>query len=58
MIREALDTTPKKPERAIALGDERLLSFAMSNAAARYGVKADVVPKRRRMHAEASTDAR
>jgi DNA (cytosine-5)-methyltransferase 1 len=57
-IGEALDMAPKKPERPIDLGDERLLSFAMSNAAARYGVKADVVPKRKRMSPEARTDAR
>ena len=57
-IREALNTAPKKPERPIDLGDERLLSFDMSDAAAKYGVRADVVPKRKRTSTEARTDAR
>jgi len=48
-IREVLDATPGKPEQPIELGDTRLLSFNMSEAAARYGVKPDVVPKRKRM---------
>jgi len=48
-VREALDVAPKKAERAIDLGDARLLSFDMSDAAGRYGVRADVVPKRKRM---------
>jgi DNA (cytosine-5)-methyltransferase 1 len=52
-VREALDIAPRRPERSIELGDERLLSFDMSDAAARYGVKADVVPKRKRMPPEA-----
>jgi DNA (cytosine-5)-methyltransferase 1 len=56
-VREALDVAPNKPEHPIDLGDERLLSFHMSDAAARYGVKSDVVPKRKRMSAEARTNA-
>lgn len=48
-IREALDVDPRTPAGAIELGDARLLSFDMSDAAARYGVKADVIPKRKRM---------
>jgi len=56
-ILEALDRTPKKPERPIALGDARLLSFDMSEAAARYGVKADVVPKRKRLPIETNMNA-
>jgi len=47
-IREAF-FTPKKPDRPVAQGDSRLLSFAMSDAAAHYGVRSDVVPKRIRM---------
>ncbi len=39
-------SAPKRPERPIAQGDERLLSFNMSVAAAHYGVRTDVVPKR------------
>jgi len=56
-IREALDTAPKKPERPIGLGDDRLLSFDMSDAAAKYGVKTDVVPKRKRMPPEGHVNA-
>jgi len=49
-IREAFPA-PKKSDRPapVALGDSRLLSFAMSAAAAHYGVSSDVVPKRIRM---------
>jgi DNA (cytosine-5)-methyltransferase 1 len=55
-IREALDIAPKKAGAAVELGDVRLLSFGMSDAAARYGVKADVIPKRRRMVPEAAVN--
>lgn len=48
-IREALDVDPQTPASAIELGDPCLLSFDMSDAAARYGVKADVIPKRKRI---------
>jgi DNA (cytosine-5)-methyltransferase 1 len=41
-------TTPKKPSRPVAQGNARLLSFDMSEAAAHYGVRPDVVPKRTR----------
>jgi DNA (cytosine-5)-methyltransferase 1 len=47
-IREAFPT-PKKSDRPVVQGDSRLLSFAMSDAAAHYGVRSDVVPKRIRM---------
>jgi DNA (cytosine-5)-methyltransferase 1 len=56
-VREALDVTPKKPELSIDLGNPLLLSFHMSDAAARYGVKSDVVPKRKRMPPEARINA-
>jgi len=46
-VREAFPD-PKKPDRPVVQGDQRLLSFDMSDAAARYGVSADVVPKRTR----------
>jgi DNA (cytosine-5)-methyltransferase 1 len=38
--------TPKKPDSPVAPGDESLLSFTMSDAAAHFGVPPDVVPKR------------
>jgi DNA (cytosine-5)-methyltransferase 1 len=56
-VREALDVAPTKPERPIGLGHEGLLSFDMSAAAAKYGVKSDVVPKRKRMFPENHTNA-
>jgi DNA (cytosine-5)-methyltransferase 1 len=39
-------STPKKSERPITLGNERLLSLDMSAAARHFGVPSDVVPKR------------
>ena len=47
-IREAF-SSPKKPDRPVAQGDNRLLSLNMSAAAEHYGVRSDVVPKRIRM---------
>jgi len=47
-IREAF-SAPKKADRPLVQGDSRLLSFAMSDAAAHYGVRSDVVPKRIRI---------
>lgn len=42
-------TTPSKTERTVALGDLSLLSLNMSEAAERYGVRPDVIPKRLRL---------
>ena len=39
-VREALGCEATRPEQAIALGDEKLLSLFMSDAAARFGVPA------------------
>ena len=50
-IREAFPV-PKKSGRRVASGDSRLLSFDMSDAAAHYGVRPDVVPKRTRRRQE------
>lgn len=47
-IREAFGS-PKKRGHTIRLGDPRLLSFNMSEAAAYYGVRPDVIPKRTRV---------
>jgi DNA (cytosine-5)-methyltransferase 1 len=44
-VREAF-SAPKKSANPVVQGDSRLLSFDMSAAAARYGVRTDVVPKR------------
>ena len=46
---QALGCEIRKPERVANLGDPKLLSLNMSGAAARYGVRADVVPKRTRI---------
>jgi DNA (cytosine-5)-methyltransferase 1 len=51
-IAKALDYTPRKSERVLELGDHMLLRFDMSEAAERYGVPSDVVPKRIRIAAE------
>lgn len=48
-VAEALGSAPRKPGRPLELGDPRLLALDMSEAAAKYGVPADVVPKRVRM---------
>ncbi len=56
-VMEVLDIAPRRPEQPIPLGDPGLLSLDMSQAAARFGVPADVVPKRKRMMPEAVADA-
>jgi DNA (cytosine-5)-methyltransferase 1 len=48
-IVEALNVSPRKPERQAELGAPNLLSLDMSGAAAKYGVPANVVPKRIRI---------
>jgi DNA (cytosine-5)-methyltransferase 1 len=55
-IREAF-SSPKKSRRPVAQGDPDLISFDMSDAAAHYGVPADVVPKRIRMGQGAEANA-
>jgi DNA (cytosine-5)-methyltransferase 1 len=45
---ETLDVAPTKPSEPINLGDPSLLALDMSEAAAKYGVRADVIPKRTR----------
>ena len=47
-VAEALDVAPRRPGRALQRGGEHLLSMGMSEAASRYGVAPDVVPKRTR----------
>jgi DNA (cytosine-5)-methyltransferase 1 len=56
-IAEALDSTPRRQGHTIKLGDPRLLALGMSEAAWRYSVPADVVPKRIRIAPEARVDA-
>jgi DNA (cytosine-5)-methyltransferase 1 len=50
-VREAF-TAPIKSDHPVVPCDSRLLSLDMSSAAARYGVRADVVPKRIRVGRE------
>jgi DNA (cytosine-5)-methyltransferase 1 len=47
-VAEALDVAPAKPRDLIELGSSDLLSLDMSQAASKYGVPADVIPKRTR----------
>ena len=47
-IARALDYSPHVPPAAISLGDPSLLALSMAEAADRYGVPSDVIPKRRR----------
>ena len=47
-IMAALGKTPSVPEKALELGDPALLELYMAQAAARYGVPDDVIPKRQR----------
>jgi DNA (cytosine-5)-methyltransferase 1 len=55
-VREAF-STPKKPACAATLGDERMLSFDMSDAAEHYGVPHDTVPQRIRKGQGAEANA-
>ena len=45
---EAIGWAPRKPEAPVQRGNPTLLSLDMSQASARYGVRADVIPKRTR----------
>ena len=47
-IVKALGYTPAGPEKSVALGDPALLELSMAQAAKRYGVPHDVIPKRQR----------
>lgn len=51
-VAKSLDYSPRKFDRVLKLGDRTLLGFDMSEAAERYGVPSDVVPKRIRIAAE------
>ena len=54
-VAEALDITPVKPSDPIELGSSDLLALDMSQAASKYGVPADVIPKRTRANSESRT---
>ena len=56
-VREAIAVRPGPIERPLSLGNPGLLSFGMAEAAARYGVPADVVPKRTRAPREDHANA-
>ena len=51
-VAEALDVQAEKPHEPISLGDPSLLALDMSQAAAKYGVRADVIPRRTRPSAD------
>ena len=48
----ALGAVPRVPAEVLATGDPALLELTMAQAAARYGVPTDTIPKRRRRGAE------
>ena len=47
-VARAIDYSPQVPPAKISLGDPRLLTLSMAEAADRYGVPSDVIPRRRR----------
>ena len=47
-IIEAMNHRPRKPSNGLTLADEPLLHLTMEQAARCYGVRGDVIPKRRR----------
>lgn len=47
-VAAALGAVPRVPAGTLALGDPALLELTMAQAAARYGVPADAIPRRRR----------
>ena len=47
-VARALDYSPQAPSSTVSLGDPRLLALSMTQAADRYGVPSDVIPRRRR----------
>jgi hypothetical protein len=51
-VAKSLDYSPRKSDRVLNLGDRTLLGFDMSEAAERYGVPSDVIPKRIRISAD------
>ncbi len=57
-IMVALRATPSVPREALQLGDSALLEFTMAQAAARYGVPDNVIPKRQRAAAQREREER
>jgi DNA (cytosine-5)-methyltransferase 1 len=47
-IMKSLGRNPSKPKRTIVPGDEKLLSYNMSEASEMFGVSKDVIPQRQR----------
>jgi len=56
-VREAIQVHPHHSERPLSLGASDLLWFGMAEAAARYSVPADVIPKRTRTPREDKANA-
>jgi DNA (cytosine-5)-methyltransferase 1 len=56
-VAEALSRPSTRPERALELGDPKLLSLTMSDAADKYGVPSNVIPKRVRAVREEPANA-
>ena len=53
-IREALNVTPLRQDKPVRLGDMDLLSVAMGEAAAKYGVPSNTIPQRTRREGTAN----
>jgi DNA (cytosine-5)-methyltransferase 1 len=56
-IMEAIGAKPRKEDRIVPLGDTALLALDMSEAAAKYGVPSNVIPKRTRIGSESPVHA-
>jgi DNA (cytosine-5)-methyltransferase 1 len=56
-VREALQAQPRRQGGSLSLGASDLLSFGMAEAAGRYGVPTDVVPKRTRAQRQDKANA-
>ena len=55
-IIEAVGERPGRKQREMPLGNENLLSLDMKEAAARYGVPANVIPQRIRVASESKVN--
>jgi len=57
-IVKAMRLRPQSPKEIVALGNPKLLSLTLAQAAEYYGVPADVIPRRDRNSTKEETDAR
>jgi DNA (cytosine-5)-methyltransferase 1 len=57
-IVKAMRLRPSTPKEIVVLGDPKLLSMTLAQAAQYYGVPTSVIAKRDRNYAKEETDAR